>query len=225
MASRVGSRATKCIGNVINAHINMLAQNNGRQVGRIVRVVSKMLIEDTDKWWVEEITCKRQKWQQVALLELAICPLHLFFFSEGTDNVETSFDIERASLPFPLYELIGMTGTVGRGRRDRFHKKCSLRTFVEQLVCQIKFAKEGKFLKSQSVGNVRKEQGKSFDEKEMKKNNQKLRNWGSWEERTESMRKGALWRFEKERKKLGNEGGTGVLKPYHVAAGRCRSID
>jgi hypothetical protein len=49
-----------------------------------------------------------------------------------------------------------MFGTVGRGRRGRFHEKYSLRTFVEQVVCQIKFAKEGKFLDFELVGNGRK---------------------------------------------------------------------
>jgi len=59
-------------------------------------------------------------------------------------------------------------------------------------VCQIKFAKGGKFLNFQSVGNVRKEDGKSFDEKEMDKNNQKLRKWGSWEERSKRVEKPPL---------------------------------
>jgi hypothetical protein len=58
-----------------------------------------------------------------------------------------------------------VSGTVGGERRGSFHKECFLRTFVEQLVCQTKFDKGGKFLNFQSVGNVRKEEGKSFDEK------------------------------------------------------------
>jgi hypothetical protein len=72
----------------------MLAQNNGRQVGRIVRVICEILVEHTDKWREEEIIGGLQKWQQVALPKLAIRPLHFFFLAECTDNVETSFDIE-----------------------------------------------------------------------------------------------------------------------------------
>jgi hypothetical protein len=98
-----------------------------------------------EKWWIEEITGRLPKRQQVALFELTICPLHRFFLLECTDNLKTVFNIERSLPPFLSYELIGVSGTVGRGMLGRFHEKHSLRTFVEHLVCQNKFAKEGKF--------------------------------------------------------------------------------
>jgi hypothetical protein len=77
-ASRVGSRAIKCSSNIVNAHVHLLAQDDGRQVSRIVRVICEILVEHTDKWQVEEITGGLQKWQQVVLPELTISPLHFF---------------------------------------------------------------------------------------------------------------------------------------------------
>jgi IS1 family transposase len=68
-------------------------------------------------------------------------------------------------------------------------------------------------LNFQSVRNVRKEEGKSFDEKEMKKNKQKLRKWKCWEERSERVEKKALGCWGENE---GNEA-HGCLKMDHVA--------
>jgi len=107
--------------------------------------------------------------------ELAICPLHLFFFLESTNNVETGFNIERASLPLPSYELTGVAGTVGGGRLGSFHGKYSFGTFYEHLVGQNKFAKEGKFLNFELVGNGRKGKRNRLNAKEMNEKDKKLR--------------------------------------------------
>jgi hypothetical protein len=133
-ASRVGSGAIKCSSNIVNAHVHLLAQDDGRQVSRIVRVICKILVEHTDKWRIEEIIGGPQKWQQVALPDLTISPFYLFFLSEFTDNVETSFDIERSTLPFWCNELTEVARTVGGERRVLFHQKGFLRTFYKHVV-------------------------------------------------------------------------------------------
>jgi hypothetical protein len=69
-------------------------------------------------------------------------------------------------------------------------------------VGQNKFAKKGKFLNFELVGNGRKGKRKRLNGKEMKEKDGKLRKWEGWEEGTESMRKGALGGFEKENKKM-----------------------
>jgi hypothetical protein len=113
--SWVINRAIKCSSDIFNAHINLLAQDGRRQVDGIVRIKMQVLIENSDKQRVEEICGGLQQWQQVVLFELTISPLHRVFLLELTDNVEMSFDIERSLLPFPLYELTGVSGTVREG--------------------------------------------------------------------------------------------------------------
>jgi hypothetical protein len=132
-ASRVRSRAIKCSSNIINTHVLLLAQDDGRQVSRIVRVICEILVEHTDKWQVEEITGGLQKWQQVALPKLTISPFHLFFLSEGTDNIETSFDIERSLLPFSCNDSPRRPGLSGGGRRGLFHLEIFFRDFLRTL--------------------------------------------------------------------------------------------
>jgi len=106
-----------------------------------------------------------------------------------------------------------VSGTVGRGRMGWFHDKLSTRNFDKHLVCHTKFSKEGTFLNFQSVGNARKRKRKRLSEKEMKKNNQKWRKWGSWEEGSERLRRVALGCWGKMKRMRH----TGVLKLGHVA--------
>jgi len=82
--------------------------------------------------------------------------------------------------------LTGVAGTVGGGGRGRFHENLSFGTFIEQLVCQKKFANEGKFFNFQSVGNEKKGEEKRLNGKEMKEKEGKMRKWEGWEEGTES---------------------------------------
>jgi hypothetical protein len=63
------------------------------------------------------------------------------------------------------------------------------------------------------VGNVRKRKGKRLNEKERKRNEQKLRKWGSWEKGTRRVRKSALG-FRGEN---GEDEAYGCLKTNHVA--------
>jgi len=61
--SRVISRALKCSSNIVNAHIHLLPQDDGRQIVRIVRVIREILVEHTEKRWIEETIGGLQEWQ------------------------------------------------------------------------------------------------------------------------------------------------------------------
>jgi hypothetical protein len=96
-----------------------------------------------------------------------------------------------------------VSGTVGGGRMGWFHSKSSFKTFVEHLVCQIKFSNEGKFLNFQSVGNVRKGERKRFNKKESKKKGGKMNKIGDLVRRVQEVEEGALGCWGE---KWGNEG-------------------
>jgi hypothetical protein len=68
-------------------------------------------------------------------------------------------------------------------------------------VGQNKFAKEGKFLNFELVGNGRKGKRKRINGKEMKEKDGKLRKWEGWEESTESSEGGLSVGLKKKGRK------------------------
>jgi len=58
------------------------------------------------------------------------------------------------------------------------------------LVCQTKLAKEVKFVEFQMVRNVKKRGRKRFSKTKMRKNDEKWRKLGVWEEGSERLREG-----------------------------------
>jgi hypothetical protein len=133
----------------------------------VVRVISEILVEHTDKWWIEKIIggFKRDK---RSLPKLTICPFHRLLFTECTDNVKTGFDIEGFLLPFPSDKFTRVVRTIGRGRVGGFHEKHSFRTINKHLVCHKFFSKEGKIFVFKWAGNLRGREKKRFNRKEMK---------------------------------------------------------